>query len=98
MLFRAETCTVHCGVLIQWKQWGAIYSRIHSHVYMVRETRICQIIIVTLFQIHFIGLSFAVENLKSLILTLCCTEQCISIERAVLLSRLEEEFQVKWNQ
>jgi ATP synthase F1 complex assembly factor 2 len=32
---------------------------------------------------------------KSVILTLCCVERYISIEKAVLLSRLEEEFQVR---
>jgi hypothetical protein len=41
------------------------------------------------------GFSFGVEALKSIILTLCCVERHISVERAVLLSRLEEEFQVK---
>ncbi len=35
-----------------------------------------------------------VENLKSIILTLCCFDGEISIEKAVFLSRLEEEFQV----
>lgn len=39
------------------------------------------------------GFSFGVEALKSVILTLCCTERHISVEKAVLLSRLEEEFQ-----
>lgn len=39
------------------------------------------------------GFSFGVEALKSVILTLCCVERHISAERAVLLSRLEEEFQ-----
>jgi chaperone required for assembly of F1-ATPase len=32
---------------------------------------------------------------KSVILTLCCVERYISTEKAVLLSRLEEEFQVR---
>ena len=41
------------------------------------------------------GFGFGVEALKSVILTLCCVERHISVERAVLLSRLEEEFQVK---
>jgi len=41
------------------------------------------------------GFSFGVEALKSVILTLCCVDRHISVERAVLLSRLEEEFQVK---
>ncbi|GFG37286.1 hypothetical protein Cfor_03240 [Coptotermes formosanus] len=40
------------------------------------------------------GFTFGVEALKSVILTLCCVERHISVERAVLLSRLEEEFQV----
>nr|XP_018905182.1 PREDICTED: ATP synthase mitochondrial F1 complex assembly factor 2 [Bemisia tabaci] len=40
-----------------------------------------------------IGFSFAVESLKSVILTLTCKERFISVEKAVLLSRLEEEFQ-----
>ncbi|PSN40270.1 ATP synthase mitochondrial F1 complex assembly factor 2 [Blattella germanica] len=39
------------------------------------------------------GFSFGVEALKSIILTLCCVERHISVEKAVLLSRLEEEYQ-----
>lgn len=40
------------------------------------------------------GFLFATENLKSIILTLCCVEQEMSVEEAVQLSKLEEEFQV----
>lgn len=39
------------------------------------------------------GFSFGVEAVKSVILMLCCIERHISVEKAVLLSRLEEEFQ-----
>ncbi|XP_049786818.1 ATP synthase mitochondrial F1 complex assembly factor 2 [Schistocerca cancellata] len=39
------------------------------------------------------GFAFGVETVKSLILTLCCVDRYISVEKAVLLSRLEEEFQ-----
>ncbi|KAK3908623.1 ATP synthase mitochondrial F1 complex assembly factor 2 [Frankliniella fusca] len=39
------------------------------------------------------GFCFAVETLKSLILTLACVERLIPVEKAVLLSRLEEEYQ-----
>lgn len=42
----------------------------------------------------YVGFLFASENLKSVILTLCCVEQEISVEEAVQLSKLEEEFQV----
>nr|CAD7571853.1 unnamed protein product [Timema californicum] len=45
----------------------------------------------SLWAVH--GFSFAVETVKSLILTLCCVDRHISVEKAVLLSRLEEEFQ-----
>lgn len=39
------------------------------------------------------GFSFAVDTLKSIILTLACVERLITVEQAVLLSRLEEEYQ-----
>ncbi|XP_069677108.1 ATP synthase mitochondrial F1 complex assembly factor 2 [Periplaneta americana] len=39
------------------------------------------------------GFGFGVEAVKSVILMLCCVERHISVEKAVLLSRLEEEFQ-----
>lgn len=39
------------------------------------------------------GFVFGVDSIKSLILTLCCAERHISVEKAVLLSRLEEEYQ-----
>lgn len=42
----------------------------------------------------FSGYIFAVDTLKSVILTLACVERFITPEKAVLLSRLEEEFQV----
>jgi len=39
------------------------------------------------------GFLFAIEALKSAILTMACVERRLSVEKAVLLSRLEEEFQ-----
>lgn len=36
---------------------------------------------------------YAVDTLKSVILTLACTDRYITPEKAVLLSRLEEEYQ-----
>jgi len=39
------------------------------------------------------GISFAAESLHSLIITLCCLRSQLTVEQAVLLSRLEEEFQ-----
>ncbi|KAG5889014.1 hypothetical protein JTB14_033943 [Gonioctena quinquepunctata] len=39
------------------------------------------------------GFVYAVDTLKSAILTLACTERFITPEKAVLLSRLEEEYQ-----
>ena len=40
------------------------------------------------------GFMFAVDNLKSVILAFACVDRYISVEKAVLLSRLEEEFQL----
>ncbi|GLV41590.1 lethal (2) k14505 [Carabus blaptoides fortunei] len=42
------------------------------------------------------GYIFAVDTLKSVILTLACVERVITPEKAVLLSRLEEEFQLSY--
>ncbi|KAJ1524009.1 hypothetical protein ONE63_010552 [Megalurothrips usitatus] len=39
------------------------------------------------------GFCFAVETLKSVILALACVERFIPVEKAVLLTRLEEEYQ-----
>lgn len=36
---------------------------------------------------------YGVDTLKSVVLTLACTERFITPEKAVLLSRLEEEYQ-----
>lgn len=44
--------------------------------------------------ILFIGYRFVVESLNSVILGLTCAEKYISVEKAVSLTRLEEEFQV----
>jgi len=41
-----------------------------------------------------IGLLFATENLKSLILSLALTKRKISVNEAISLSRLEEDFQI----
>ncbi|XP_054168357.1 ATP synthase mitochondrial F1 complex assembly factor 2-like [Oppia nitens] len=44
-----------------------------------------------------IGLKFATENLKSLILSLALTQKVISVDKCVDLSRLEEDFEIeKW--
>ncbi|XP_062545746.1 ATP synthase mitochondrial F1 complex assembly factor 2 [Armigeres subalbatus] len=40
------------------------------------------------------GIMYAVDTLKSVILTSACMERYIGVEKAVLLSRLEEEFQL----
>lgn len=42
------------------------------------------------------GFVFSVDTLKSLILTVACMEKHISVEKAVALARLEEEFQLKF--
>uniref|UniRef100_T1HZK6 Uncharacterized protein n=4 Tax=Rhodnius TaxID=13248 RepID=T1HZK6_RHOPR len=43
------------------------------------------------------GFNLAVESLKSILLTLCCVERRITVDKAVLLSRLEEEYQAgRW--
>lgn len=43
----------------------------------------------------FIGFVFAVDVLKSLILTMACVERKLTVEEAVKLARLEEEFQIE---
>lgn len=40
------------------------------------------------------GFVYAVDTIKSLILTTACVKQQLTVERAVLLSRLEQEFQL----
>lgn len=40
------------------------------------------------------GFVYAVDTLKSVILAVACVERYISPEKAVHLSRLEEEYQV----
>lgn len=42
------------------------------------------------------GFMCATDTLKSLVLTLACVDKRISVEKAVALSRLEEEFQLKF--
>lgn len=42
-----------------------------------------------------LGFVYGVDTLKSVILTLACADRFLTPERAVLLSRLEEEFQVR---
>lgn len=42
----------------------------------------------------YVGLVYAVDGLKSVILTLATAARVINIPEAVSLSRLEEEFQV----
>lgn len=44
---------------------------------------------------HFLGLVFAAESLKSLILALACIDRKLMSDQAVRLSRLEEDFQIK---
>lgn len=41
----------------------------------------------------FLGFVYGVDTLKSVVLTLACTERFIPPDKAVLLSRLEEEYQ-----
>lgn len=41
----------------------------------------------------YLGFVYGVDTLKSVVLTLASVEQYISVEKAVLLSRLEEEYQ-----
>lgn len=40
------------------------------------------------------GFVYGVDTLKSVILTIACIERFITVEKATLLSRLEEEFQI----
>lgn len=42
------------------------------------------------------GFLYAVDTLKSVILALACVDKRISVEKAVELSRLEEEYQLKF--
>lgn len=42
------------------------------------------------------GFLYAVDSLKSVILTLACVEKKISVEKAVSLSCLEEEYQLQF--
>lgn len=42
------------------------------------------------------GFVFAVDTLKSLLLAFACVDKHISVERAVHLARLEEEFQLRF--
>ena len=43
------------------------------------------------------GLKFVLDNLKSVVLTLALANKTITVEEAVKLSRLEQEFQIeKW--
>lgn len=42
------------------------------------------------------GFLYAVDTVKSVILTLACVDKRISVEKAVELSRLEEEYQLKF--
>jgi hypothetical protein len=44
---------------------------------------------------YILGIIFSVESLKSVILTLACIERKLTVPQAVLLSRLEEEYQVR---
>lgn len=42
------------------------------------------------------GFMYAVDTIKSPILTMACVDKRISVEKAVTLSRLEEEYQLKF--
>lgn len=42
------------------------------------------------------GLEFVISQLKSLVLSLALIDRHLSVDQAVLLSRLEEEYQVGW--
>lgn len=41
------------------------------------------------------GFVYSVDTIKSLLLTVACVKQYFTVEKAVLLSRLEQEFQLK---
>lgn len=42
------------------------------------------------------GFLYAVDTIKSVILTFACADKRISVEKAVQLSRLEEEYQLQF--
>lgn len=42
------------------------------------------------------GFIYAVDTIKSVILTMACVDRFVTLEQAVWLSRLEEEFQLKF--
>lgn len=42
------------------------------------------------------GIEYVITQLKSLILSMGLIDRHITVEKAVLLSRLEEEYQVNW--
>lgn len=44
--------------------------------------------------ISFSGFVYAVDTLKSVILSLACVDRFLDVKKAVLLSRLEEEYQL----
>jgi ATP synthase mitochondrial F1 complex assembly factor 2 len=41
-----------------------------------------------------LGFVYAIDTLKSVVLSFACIDRHLSIEKSVLLSRLEEEFQL----
>ena len=47
-------------------------------------------------EFYSIGFVFAVDTLKSVILAFACIDQRISVDKAVTLARLEEEYQLKF--
>lgn len=50
-----------------------------------------------MYKFLILGFMYGVDTLKSVVLTLACTEKFITPEKAVLLARLEEEYQTgRW--
>lgn len=56
--------------------------------------RLNEIFLTLKYLIWISGLLHAVETLKSIVLATCCLHQDISVKDAVLLSKMEEEYQV----
>lgn len=54
----------------------------------------CSIVYNRIFFLLFPGLEYVITQLKSVVLSLGIVDRHLSVEQAVLLSRLEEEYQV----
>lgn len=104
VLFQAEEEDLH---KLQQKEWGPIIDwfckRFDIDVKPTQDLGLTDISkeAISVIERHLLsynfasvhGILFAVEALKSVILTTACLEKEISVEKAVLLARLEEEYQ-----